>query len=92
MKMVGCRIYTDTQQSVPVFLAFPYNGTALSMPLWTFTPSVLRSSSLQSCVGHVLRAQAPGWALVWGRHMAPVLNSLEGKEKALKKPAGWLGG
>lgn len=73
--MVGCRIYTDTQQSVPVCLALPYNGTALSMPLWTFTPSVLRSSSLQSCVGHLLRAQAPGWALVWGSHMAPVLNS-----------------
>lgn len=76
MKMVGCRIYTYTQQIVPICLALLYNGTAFSMPLLTFTPSVLRSSSLQSCVGQqVLRAQAPGRALVWGRHMAPVLNS-----------------
>lgn len=45
---------------------------------------------MQSCVGQqILRAQAPWWALVWGRHMASILNSLEEKEKALKKPLGW---
>lgn len=65
------------------------NGVALSIPLGPPTPSVPRSS-LQSCVGQqILRAQAPWWALVWVRHMASVQKSLEGKEKALKKPPGW---
>lgn len=90
MRTVGCRIYAFyTQQTVPTCLALPYNGTALPMPLGPPTPSVLRSSLQSSAGQQILRAQAPRWALVWMRHMASVRNSLEGKEKELKKPPGW---
>lgn len=48
-EVAGCRIYTSyTQQIGLTCLAFSYNGTALSMPPCSFTPSVLRSS-FQSC-------------------------------------------
>lgn len=89
-EVAGCRIYSFyTQQIVVTCLAFPCDETALSMPLCPSTPLVLRSS-LQGCTdSQILRAQAPWWVLVWGRHMASVLNSLEEKEKALKKPPGW---
>lgn len=61
------------------------------MPLWP-TPSVL-GSSLWSCVGQqILRAQVPWWALVWGRHMASVLNSLGGKRKSTEETSRVGGG